>query len=65
MKVIKQKIAEMILSGIHSIAPDASPASLPTAEDIASMLEYPPNPEMGDLAFRKNRQFRCVGFNFG
>ncbi|MBR2907300.1 MAG: arginine--tRNA ligase [Clostridia bacterium] len=51
MKVIKQKIAEMILSGIHSIAPDASPASLPTAEDIASMLEYPPNPEMGDLAF--------------
>lgn len=51
MKVIKQKIAEMIVSGIHSLAPKDSISDIPNTEEIASMLEYPPNPEMGDLAF--------------
>ena len=51
MKLMKQKIAEKLFSGIKEMLGDASAAGIPAAEEIALMLEYPPNPEMGDLAF--------------
>ena len=51
MKLMKQKIAEKLFSGIKEMLGDASAAGIPAAEKIALMLEYPPNPEMGDLAF--------------
>ena len=47
MLKIKLQIAEKILVGVHAINPDA----LLTADEIASMLEYPPDTTMGDLAF--------------
>ena len=47
MLKIKLQIAEKILVGVHSINPDAPL----TAEEIADMLEYPPDNSMGDLAF--------------
>ena len=51
MRVIKEKISEKILIGIKEIAVGIPSDTLPSTEDIVSMLEYPPNPEMGDLAF--------------
>ncbi|MBO5270566.1 MAG: arginine--tRNA ligase, partial [Clostridia bacterium] len=51
MKIIKQKVSEMILSGMQSLVNSANAELVPSAEEIAGMLEYPPNPEMGDLAF--------------
>ena len=47
MQTIKKLIAEQILVGVKEIN---SAAEL-TAEEIAAMLEYPPTPDMGDLAF--------------
>ena len=47
MQTIKKQIAEQILVGVKSINPQAEL----TAEEIALMLEYPPTPDMGDLAF--------------
>lgn len=47
MQTIKKRIAERILEGVKGLAP----ATALTAEEIAGMLEYPPDPEMGDLAF--------------
>ena len=47
MLKIKGQIAEKILAGVMSIN---SAAEL-SAEDIALMLEYPPDTTMGDLAF--------------
>ena len=47
MLKIKLQIAEKILVGVKSINADAEL----TAQDIAGMLEYPPDVTMGDLAF--------------
>ena len=47
MLKIKLQIAEKIYAGVKGINPDAEIA----VEDIASMLEYPPDASMGDLAF--------------
>lgn len=47
MLKIKTQIAEKILEGVKKINPDVEMS----AEDIAGMLEYPPDPGMGDLAF--------------
>ena len=47
MQYFKKLTAENILKAIHSIAPEAEF----TVEEIAMMLEYPPDPTMGDLAF--------------
>jgi arginyl-tRNA synthetase len=43
---IKAQIAEGLLQGVLSVAPDCGM----TAEDIQSLLEYPPDAAMGDLA---------------
>ncbi len=47
MQTIKKRIAEQILNGVKSINADATL----TADEIAGMLEYPPDTTMGDLAF--------------
>ena len=47
MLKIKLQIAEKILDGVKSINSEAELC----AEDIAAMLEYPPDTSMGDLAF--------------
>ncbi|MBQ5661544.1 MAG: arginine--tRNA ligase [Clostridia bacterium] len=47
MLTIKKRIAEAILGKVLSVAPDAAL----TAEEIAGLLEYPPDASMGDLAF--------------
>ncbi|MBQ1982751.1 MAG: arginine--tRNA ligase [Clostridia bacterium] len=43
---IKSLIAEEILSGVKIIAPDSEM----TAADVLCLLEYPPDPAMGDIA---------------
>ncbi len=47
MQTIKKRIAERILAGVQRVNPDTAL----TAGEIAGMLEYPPDPVMGDLAF--------------
>lgn len=47
MQTIKKRIAEQIVSGVKSINADATLS----VEDVAAMLEYPPDANMGDLAF--------------
>lgn len=47
MQTMKKMIAEKILGGVKEI----NPAAELTAEEIVTMLEYPPTPDMGDLAF--------------
>ncbi|MBQ1229778.1 MAG: arginine--tRNA ligase [Clostridia bacterium] len=47
MLTIKKRIAEAILGKVLSLAPDAAL----TADEIAGLLEYPPDAGMGDLAF--------------
>ena len=47
MQTMKKMIAEKILGGVKQI----NPAAELTAEEIVTMLEYPPTPDMGDLAF--------------
>ena len=57
MQTIKKRIAERILSGVQKVNPDTAL----TAAEIAGMLEYPPDPAMGDLAFpcfRLSRELR-------
>ena len=51
MKRIKQQIAAMIESGIQAMMNSGASQGTPGIDDIVAMLEYPPNPEMGDLAF--------------
>ena len=46
---IKKRIGEAILDAVARM--NAEAASSLSAEEIAGMLEYPPNPDMGDLAF--------------
>ena len=43
---IKAGIAEEILSGIQTLVPD----STMTSDDVLTLLEYPPDPAMGDIA---------------
>ena len=47
MQTIKKLIAEQILASVKGINPEAEL----TAVDVAGMLEYPPDANMGDLAF--------------
>ena len=47
MQTIKQLIAEKLIQAVRSINADAEL----TAQDVAAMLEYPPDASMGDLAF--------------
>ena len=47
MQTIKTRIAEKIVKGVKTLRSDAE---LDTAA-VVSMLEYPPDPTMGDLAF--------------
>ena len=57
MQTIKKRIAERILAGVRNVNPDTAL----TADEIAGMLEYPPDPAMGDLAFpcfRLSRELR-------
>ena len=46
MLQIKALIADGILTGVKSIAPQSEM----TAEDVLGLLEYPPDPAMGDIA---------------
>ena len=46
MLQIKALIADGILAGVKSIAPQSDM----TAEDVLGLLEYPPDPAMGDIA---------------
>ncbi len=48
MKKIKHHAAALILSAANESFPGAE---LPSAEEITSLLEYPPDSAMGDLAF--------------
>lgn len=57
MQTIKKRVAERILAGVRKVNPDTAL----TADEIAGMLEYPPDPAMGDLAFpcfRLSRELR-------
>ena len=57
MQTIKKRIAERILAGVQKVNPDTAL----TTDEIAGMLEYPPDPAMGDLAFpcfRLSRELR-------
>ena len=47
MQTIKKSVAEKILAAVQEVAAEATL----TAEEIAAMLEYPPDASMGDLAF--------------
>ncbi|MBR7184646.1 MAG: arginine--tRNA ligase [Clostridia bacterium] len=46
MQTLKLTIAEQCVERLHALNPDGAP----TAADLAAMLEYPPDPKMGDLA---------------
>ncbi len=46
MQTIKKRIAEALVAGIKTLQADANLA----AADVVGMLEYPPDPTMGDLA---------------
>ena len=57
MLQIKALIADGILTGVKSIAPQSEMS----AEDVLGLLEYPPDPAMGDLAmpcFRLSKTLR-------
>ena len=47
MQTIKKRIAEQIVARVHTINAEAEL----NAQDVAAMLEYPPDANMGDLAF--------------
>ncbi len=47
MQNIKKRIAETVVEGVHAISAEAELS----AADVVGMLEYPPDPNMGDLAF--------------
>ena len=47
MQTIKLRIAEKIASAVLAINAEA----VLNAQDVAAMLEYPPDSNMGDLAF--------------
>ncbi len=47
MQNIKKRIAETIVEGVHAISAEAELS----ATDVVGMLEYPPDSNLGDLAF--------------
>ena len=47
MQNIKKRIAERIVESVLAVSADAQL----NASDVSAMLEYPPDPNMGDLAF--------------
>ncbi len=47
MQYFKQHVSELILSSLKEL----SVPEIPETDDIRKMLEYPPSPENGDLAF--------------
>ena len=51
MLTIKHTVSTMIQARINAMLPENAGVTAPAVEDISMMLEYPPNPEMGDLAF--------------
>lgn len=59
MLQIKQMLAEEIRSGLQSISPEGAAAL--TESDLQGLLEYPPDPAMGDIAlpcFKLSRTLR-------
>ena len=48
MKKLKTNISNSIISALEKAFPEAD---IPSADDILQMLEYPPDENMGDLAF--------------
>lgn len=46
MQTLKLSVAEVLAAKLAAINPDGVPA----AADLSAMLEYPPDPKMGDLA---------------
>ena len=56
MQTIKKLIAEQIIEAVLAINPDAGL----TAADVVGMLEYPPDANMGDLAFPCFRLSRAL-----
>ena len=50
MLQIKALIADGILEGVKSIAPQSEMTADLSAEDVLGLLEYPPDPAMGDIA---------------
>ena len=61
MTKVKKEIAEAISSKINEIMTGAAPGTLPSADELAAMLEYPPDTSMGDLAlpcFKLSRVLR-------
>ena len=48
MLQIKQLLAGEILGGVNTVSPEDAPAL--TETDIRNLLEYPPDPAMGDIA---------------
>ena len=57
MQTMKKRIGEQILAGVRKMNPDTAL----TAQEIAGLLEYPPDAAMGDLAFpcfRLSRELR-------
>ncbi len=60
MKKLKEKAAELILAAAKNAFPSGE---MPSAEEIVSLLEYPPDSAMGDLAFpcfRLSRSLRTA-----
>ena len=47
MQTIKKRIAEKIVDAVLQINAEAQL----NAQDVAAMLEYPPDANLGDLAF--------------
>ena len=60
MTKVKKEIAEAISSKINEIMNGAAPGTLPSADELAAMLEYPPDDSMGDIAFPCFRLSRAL-----
>ena len=56
MQTIKKRVAEAILAGVNALNPENGLS----AAEIAGLLEYPPDPAMGDLAFPCFRLSRAL-----
>ncbi len=56
MQTIKKRVAEAILAGVNRLNAEHGFG----AEEIAELLEYPPDPAMGDLAFPCFRLSRAL-----
>ena len=48
MKKLKNQAAELIVAAARAAFPSGE---IPTAKEVAALLEYPPDSAMGDLAF--------------